>query len=124
MLNDIRAEPTLPELRSEYSLQIAVQYIHSHLHCPITTTKLAELTGYSTGHFTKNFKKLFHCMPQEYINSVKLERAQKRLRETGIPIPVIAEELGFCDASHFGKFFKAHTGITPAVYRRTAIHKI
>ena len=105
-------------------METAIKYIHTHLHQPMAVAELAELAGYSPNHFTKLFKKNHGCLPLDYIADIKLKQAKKRLRETKVPLAVLAEELGFCDASHFGKFFKKHTDLTPAQYRKNIKHRI
>ena len=44
--------------------------------------------------------------------------AKRLLAHTDFPIGVIAEKLGFEEATHFIKFFKRETGTTPAEFRR------
>jgi AraC family transcriptional regulator, transcriptional activator of pobA len=40
------------------------------------------------------------------------------LRETTLTVSEIAYQLSFDDAAHFGRFFKQHTGSTPASFRK------
>jgi AraC family transcriptional activator of pobA len=44
--------------------------------------------------------------------------ARRRLLYVAGPVATIAAELGFKDAAYFGRFFRKHTGLTPAVFRR------
>ena len=104
--------------RMDAAMQEVVRYIQENPGMNITVRELAERTGYSTGHFSKKFKKIFGCTPQAYMSNLKLEHAKNRLIHTEQPISAIAEELGFCDMSHFGNFFKAKTGMFPSYYRK------
>lgn len=47
--------------------------------------------------------------------------AKRLLVHTDFPISVIAEKLGFEEATHFSKFFKRETGCTPAEFRRQQV---
>lgn len=47
--------------------------------------------------------------------------AKRLLVHTDFPIYVIAEKLGFEEATHFSKFFKRETGFTPAEFRRRQV---
>lgn len=55
-----------------------------------------------------------------YIRAVRLERAKAALAdlEREEPIGIIAIRLGFCDAAHFSRLFRARFGMTPRDYRR------
>ena len=44
--------------------------------------------------------------------------AKRLLVHTGLPVAVIAENLGFDEATNFIKFFKREVGFTPAEFRR------
>lgn len=45
--------------------------------------------------------------------------AKRRLISGGAPIEALAEALGFSEATNFVKFFRRHTGETPAAFRRS-----
>ena len=55
-----------------------------------------------------------------YIRAMRLERAKAALAdlEREEPIGIIAIRLGFCDAAHFSRLFRARFGMTPRDYRR------
>jgi AraC family transcriptional regulator, transcriptional activator of pobA len=46
-----------------------------------------------------------------------LTEAKRELVFTALPIQDIAAELDFSDPSHFARFFRKHTGITPHEFR-------
>ena len=46
------------------------------------------------------------------------QRAQTLLYTTTHSIQEIADQLGFQNQSHFGTFFKRHTGLSPAAFRK------
>lgn len=52
-----------------------------------------------------------------WINEMLLLEAKVRLQNKAHSIAQIAYDLDFSDPSHFGKFFKKHTGISPLEYR-------
>ncbi|WP_417209015.1 AraC family transcriptional regulator [Antarctobacter sp.] len=47
-------------------------------------------------------------------------RAMTLLAKTGLPIPEIADRLGYSEASSFERAFRRRTGQTPAAYRRSS----
>lgn len=54
----------------------------------------------------------------EWIAGQMLREARYRLWQTDHSIGQVAEELGFSDASAFGKFFRRQTGQTPIAYQQ------
>jgi len=123
-LEESHAEHVLKGNKMEKSMRKVVQFINSNLNRQITVSELSSITGYSKDYFTRIFKQSFDCLPLEYVASAKMNYAKKRLRDTNAPITEIAEELGFCDSSHFSKFFRRHIGIPPNEYRKNVRFRI
>ena len=57
---------------------------------------------------------------QQVLDSVRLKMATRLIKETDSPISSIAYELGFGNASDFGRAFKKWSGQTPASLRNSA----
>lgn len=60
--------------------------------------------------------------PIQWINETAIREIEYMLRHTQSSIKEIAIELNFPDLSCFGKFFKAHKGMSPKYYRITYIN--
>lgn len=58
---------------------------------------------------------------QELVNQVRLERAQRLLVSTRLPVEDIALRLGYSDPSNFGRAFRRWTGLSPSDYRRREV---
>lgn len=56
--------------------------------------------------------------PYRYLMEYRLSKAAERLRQTDVPIAIIAVESGFSHLSHFGKCFREKTGMSPSEYRK------
>ncbi len=52
------------------------------------------------------------------INEKLTAEAKKQLLYSSRNLTELAYEFGFTDPSHFNKFFKRHTGVSPGVYRK------
>jgi len=57
----------------------------------------------------------------DYLNHVRILEAQKLLNETGMNITMVSEKVGFESSSHFGRVFKAISGISPTQYRKLRV---
>ena len=53
----------------------------------------------------------------EWISEMLLLESKVRLQDKSQSIAQIAYDVNFSDPSHFGKFFKKHTGMSPLKYR-------
>ena len=56
--------------------------------------------------------------PQEYLLQVRMSKARELLRQTDLPINVIAREIGYEDPLSFSKIFKKRYNVSPLQYRR------
>ena len=85
--------------------------------------ELACSAGYSTAHFARVFRATMGESPQTFIVKARLQRAQRILTDSSLPVGEIATMLGYPDAYFFSRQFKAKVGRSPsefrAAYRRT-----
>ncbi|MBQ6823300.1 MAG: helix-turn-helix domain-containing protein [Clostridia bacterium] len=109
---------------SDHSMQAVLHFIQANLHRNITVAELAAITGYSTDHFSRTFRKCFGISPLGYVTKLKINKAKRQLQETRLSVAVIAEGLGYCDANYFAKIFKSRVGVSPLQYRKTARHRV
>jgi transcriptional regulator GlxA family with amidase domain len=53
----------------------------------------------------------------DYIHALRLEAAKELLETADLPVEAVANEVGYEDASFFGRLFRRKVGLTPAQYR-------
>ncbi|MCG8699113.1 MAG: helix-turn-helix domain-containing protein [Bacteroidales bacterium] len=61
----------------------------------------------------RNFTKYIGTSPNEYIKSMRMQKAAELLRQHNISIHNVAELIGFSDHSYFSQCFKKEFGISP-----------
>jgi len=93
------------------------EYIESHLEQKIGLEGLAAMAGLSTHHFARAFNQSMGIPPHSYLLSRRLERAERMLRETQLPLSEIAVATGFSDQSHLARHFRRRTGMSPGLAR-------
>ena len=71
-------------------------------------------------YLTTVCKKASGKSPSAWITEYVIEDVIYYLKNTEHSSKEIAHRLGFCNVSFFGKFVKAHLGMTPLEYRRSA----
>jgi len=78
---------------------------------------IALKAGYSTDHFTRTFKKIMGCSPQQFLVNARITKAKSMLLDSGLTIKEIADQLGYCNAYFFSRQFKTMTDHTPSEFR-------
>ena len=81
----------------------------------------ARMCNLSKYHFLRIFKDIVGMSPLEYRNTIRLEHIKELLKDTNIPINVIAQNAGFTSSSYFCAAFKKKMGVAPSQYRKTEI---
>jgi transcriptional regulator GlxA family with amidase domain len=66
----------------------------------------------------RRFSEATGMTPIEYVQTLRLEDAKRRLETTDAPIESIALDVGYEDASFFRRLFRRRVGLTPNEYRR------
>ncbi|MGN7736360.1 helix-turn-helix domain-containing protein [Ensifer sp. 22564] len=75
------------------------------------------LSGLPERSFIRRFTKAAGMTPLDYVHALRLEEAKQMLETTDLPIDAVANEVGYEDASFFGRLFRRETSLTPGQYR-------
>jgi transcriptional regulator GlxA family with amidase domain len=90
--------------------------MHYDEEAPVTA--MARLSGLPERSFKRRFHKATGMSPLEYVHTLRLEESKQLLETSDAPIEAVANEVGYADASFFGRLFRRKVGMTPAQYRR------
>ncbi|MFR6588107.1 MAG: helix-turn-helix transcriptional regulator [Ruminococcus sp.] len=90
-----------------------LSYIADNYSRPISIAEIASACFYSESYFMKFFKHAMGTSFVQYLNSYRLEKAAKRLRDTSDTILQVAMETGFDSLSYFNRCFKKCTAPHP-----------
>ncbi|MCL4202322.1 MAG: DNA-binding transcriptional regulator [Pirellulaceae bacterium] len=96
----------------------AVGFIHDHAAELIGVQDVVEHVAISRRNLETRFRKSLGRTPHAELQRVRLQRAIRFLVETDLPIPKIAEAVGYATPSYFIQVFRKEYGTTPARYRR------
>lgn len=99
-------------------IQRYLRYIESHLHTDISVEDLRRIGNVSRRKLFLQFQEHLGTSPVQYIARQKIRLAIRMLECQRPDSEEIARELGFSSVNYFIRFFKKHTGTTPAVMRR------
>lgn len=91
-------------------------YLREHYSAGITLGTLADISGLSSFHLLRSFRKAYGLPPFAFLMNLRIERAKQLLRR-GRSISEVAQEIGFYDQSHLNRHFVRIAGVTPGRYR-------
>lgn len=84
----------------------------------LSIDSFAEKMGYGRTTFFKKVKKLTGQTPNDYIKSMRMERAAELLKDDTLTVAEISYKIGIEDPYYFSKSFKNYFGISPSQYRK------
>lgn len=102
-------------------LEEALLYIQSNYQDDISVMDIANHLCIDRSYLHRIFKKHVNKSPQEYILSLKIEKAATLLSTTDLRIGDISRSVGYSDTLLFSKTFKKLKDCTPSEYRKSNV---
>lgn len=99
----------------------AIKYINENYHENISLDDVAKEMNMSYHYFSKFFKESVGKNFVDYLTELRIEKSKNMLKDLGISIKEICNEIGYCDPNYFSKIFKKATGMTPTEYRTNSV---
>lgn len=93
-------------------------YIQTHYQ-DIHTQELMDLFHFQKDYFNRLIRKKTGMTYSEYLQSVRLKKAEQLLIQTDTNVSEIAELVGYHNKGYFYKIFTEKYGMTPAKYRES-----
>ncbi|MBQ3022454.1 MAG: helix-turn-helix transcriptional regulator [Clostridia bacterium] len=100
--------------------QTVINYFKENLCNKLSLNDLCARFNYSRSFLCRTFKNQTGETLISCFNRLKIEEAQRLLRETGHTATGISRHLGFQDVKYFNSLFKKQTGCTPIEYRKNS----
>lgn len=104
-------------------LAMAKEYVHAHAYQSITIRQVACAVGTHPVHLARAFRKAFGMTVGHYVRELRVAKASELLRQSPLPLMVIALECGFADHAHLTRTFQRVLQTTPSAYRKTPIRR-
>lgn len=99
-----------------------IAYIQERIDEPLSLPDLSRHAGYSPYHFSRLFKERMGMPPLYYISLLRLQRAKELLLRTPLPVRDVGLAVGQQSLGTFTTRFTERVGVTPAEFRRQALH--
>jgi len=112
------AEPNWLAGALDRQIGLALSAIHRDLGHDWTVEELARVCSLSRSAFAARFVARVGKPPATYLAHVRLDAATDLLRDTSLPVTLIAENVGYTSEAAFSRAFKHRYGTPPARWRR------
>lgn len=99
-------------------LDVIFSFVRKHFQDEITLDEIAQLANMTVPSFCRFFKNNTGKTFIEFLNEFRITHACKLLSDTALSVTDICFECGFNNFSHFTKFFKRVTNMSPTEYRK------
>ncbi|MBO5224433.1 MAG: helix-turn-helix transcriptional regulator [Clostridia bacterium] len=93
------------------------EYVCANYFKDVSANDIARYINYSPAQVYKLVKKYFSLSVANYINSVRLQKAEQMLLSSDYNITEVALAVGFEDCAYFSRLFKKSYGQSPKNYR-------
>ena len=94
-----------------------LSHINTNYHDNITLEGASEMLNFDPSYFCRIFKRATGATFTEYINFVRVCKAERMLARSDVSILDISEAVGFSSVSYFNRIFKKYKSCSPRFYR-------
>jgi AraC-like DNA-binding protein len=101
----------------------ALTYINEHFAEDIDLDSVSTHLGFNPSYFCRIFKNATGATFTEYLNFVRVCKAERMLAQTQDSILEIAGSVGIFSVSYFNRIFKKYHNCSPSVYRQAQYTK-
>lgn len=108
---------TQPIDETNHFIQSVAQYLCQNFDHHITLISTAKKYNISPEHLSRQFKKNTGYNFNEYLNLVRIQNAEKLLKNKEMSMAEVAFCCGFNDSNYFSTVFKKVVGMSPKKYR-------
>ena len=101
----------------ERMLADVAAYITAHCADRLPLERLARIGCMGVSKLKDAFHARYGCTITQYIQGQRMERAERLLANTDLPVGQIAQIVGYQNPSRFAQLFRRNTGQSPAAFR-------
>jgi len=112
------SEPLQFQVQSTDSMADLGAWTRSHLRHDLSVEALAKRACLCPRHFNRKFKQVFGTTPANFVETLRLDEARRRLANHNNNIEQISSSVGFKSAEAFRRAFERRFGVAPRMYRQ------
>jgi AraC-like DNA-binding protein len=119
-LVEVMRQILVPATEPKEFVAAAIAYLRRHVHEPVRMDDLVRHVGFSRARMFDMFKAQTGLTPNDYLQRLRVEKAQEQLRQTSLSVTHIGLATGFSSGQYFSSVFARYTGVSPTDFRRGA----
>lgn len=93
-------------------------FVQRNLTHDLTIRSIADACSCSESTVSHLFKEYTNQSVKKFVNSLRLQQAEKLLLSTDLPVGKISALCGYTDTNYFSTIFKKQTSLCPKTYRK------
>ncbi len=106
-----------PYARRDKRIELVVDFLKKDLSYTPELSQLSDIACLSLSHFKQRFTDIYGQPPLQYLKVLRMQKARALLSHSDTPIAIIAQNVGYTDASAFSRSFRQYWGQPPKAYR-------
>jgi len=110
----------VPPTEPKQFVAAAIAYLRQHLHESVGMDDLVRHVGFSRARMFDMFKAQTGLTPNDYLQRLRIEKAQEQLRQTKLSVTDIGLAVGFGSGQYFSTVFARYSGVSPTGFRKGA----
>lgn len=103
---------------SDGTIRKAQEWLAANLSASNPVKDVSELVNMTERTFGRRFRQATGQTPLAYVHDLRVEHARNLLERYRLPLPEVAERVGYSDVAYFRRLFKRKVGMSPGEYRR------
>ena len=118
VLVEVMRQILVPPTEPKEFVAAAIAYLRQHLPEPVRIDDLVRHVGFSRSRMFDMFKAQTGLTPGDYLQRLRIEKAQEQLRQTDLSVTGIGLAVGFSSGQYFSTVFARYTGVSPTDFRK------
>ncbi|WP_417598351.1 AraC family transcriptional regulator [Oceanospirillum sp.] len=106
-----------PYARKDKRIELVVDFLKKDLSHTPELSQLSDIACLSLSHFKQLFVDIYGQPPLQHLRVLRMQKARALLSHSDTPIAIIAQKVGYTDASAFSRSFRQYWGQPPKDYR-------
>lgn len=107
----------LPDRIYSQNIKKAIAYINENYISPISLQDVAKAVALNEEYLSRLFKKETKWNYSEYLNIIRLKKAERLVKTTDLKVHEIANQVGIMNSAYFTQLFKKEFGMSPSMMR-------